>query len=288
MGAGVATVPTMKTAGLPVMVTEDVTLGPLFDLRWRAGRSSHRPAGEPFEPKAHGLEPLDRDPARDFVATHHYAKSYPAARVAYGLYRAFTGLVGVVVFGRGMQDAAGQRYAPGVDPAHVVELQRLVLLDEIEGNAESWSVAQALRMLQADLPEVRLVLSYSDPVVRRRADGTKILPGHVGTVYQALGARYHGRGERRRLVIAPTGEVVPDRGASKLLAGDRGGPGFYERLIGWGAPRIKSGEQPAAYLDRALREGPFRCLPHPGNHVYSWALDPSLGRGPAKSYPHKQ
>lgn len=278
----------MKTAGLPLLPTEDVTLAPLFDQRWRAGRSSHRPAGEPFEPRAHGLEPLERDAAAGFVEAHHYARSYPAARVAYGLYRAFTGLVGVVVFGRGQQDAAGEKYAPGVDPAHVVELQRLVLLDEVEGNAESWTVARAMEQLRADLPEVRLVLSYSDPVVRRRADGSAILPGHVGTVYQALGAAYHGRGKRRRLVLAPTGEVVPERAVAKLTAGHRGGRGAYERLLGWGAPPIRRGEDPAAYVDRALREGPFRVLAHPGNHVYSWALDPALQRAPAHRYPRRR
>lgn len=277
----------MKTTGLPLLPTEDVTLAPMFDQRWRGGRSSHRPIGEPFEPRAHGLEPIEREVAAAFVEEHHYAGSYPAARVAYGLYRAFTGLVGVVVFGRGQQDAVGPRYAPGVDPAHVVELQRLVLLDLVEGNGESCTVAAALRALRRDLPEVRLVISYSDPIIRRRADRSKILPGHVGQTYQAGGAAYHGRGKRRRLVLAPTGEVVPERGASKLVAGHRGAAGFYERLVGWGAPRIRHGEAPAAYLDRALREGPFRVLAHPGNHVYSWALDPTLDRAPALHYPRR-
>lgn len=278
----------MRTAHLPAIPTEDVTLGPLFAQRWRLGRVRHRPAGEPFEPRAHGLEPLDRDTASAFVCTHHYAGSYPAARVAYGLYRAFTGLVGVVVFGRGQQDAAGPRYAPGVDPAHVVELQRLVLLDDVESNGESWTVAKALEQLRVDLPEVRLVLSYSDPVIRRRLDGSPILPGHVGIVYQALGARYHGRGKRRRLVLAPTGEVVPERAASKLEAGHRGGPGLYRRLIDWGAPPIRVGESASVWLERALVEGPFRALPHTGNHVYSWALDPTLERARGKPYPRLQ
>ena len=277
----------MRTVGLPLLPTEDVTCSYQGSLRWRERCARHRPDGAPFEPRAHGLEPCERELAAAFVERHHYSGSYPAARVAYGLYRAFTGLVGVVVFGRGQQDASGPKYAPGVDPAHVVELQRLVLLDEVECNAESWTVARALAQLRADLPEVRLVLSYSDPVVRRRVDGSAILPGHVGTVYQALGAAYHGRGKRRRLVLAPTGEVVPERGEGKLRAGDRGGRGFYERLVNWGAPRLRQGESSVAYMERALREGPFRALRHPGNHVYSWALDPTLVRRPALPYPRR-
>lgn len=277
----------MKTSSLPLLPTEDVTLTAAGAQRWREGRYRHRPEGEPFEPKAHGLEPLDRATAQAFVQRHHYAGSYPAARRAYGLYRAFSGLVGVVVFARSQQDATAARYAPGCDPAHVVELSRLVLLDEVETNGESWTVRRALELLHRDLPEVRLVLSYSDPVIRRRADGSPILPGHVGTVYQALAATYHGRAKRRRLVLTPTGEVVSERAVEKLKSGDRGAEGLYQRLLAWGAPPIRRGEPAPAYVDRALQEGPFRVLVHPGNHAYTWALDPSLARAPARAYPRK-
>lgn len=273
----------MKTAHLTLVPTEDVTTDALGAQRWREGRYRHRPAGEPFAPGRHAVEPLDRGEAAPFVQRHHYAGSYPAARVAYGLHRCAgpyrpgllfgAALVGVVVFARGQQDAAAERYAPGVDPAHVVELARLVLLDEVEGNAESWAVARAFRLLRADLPEVRLVLSSSDPVVRRAVDGTPRLRGHVGQVYQGLGAIYHGRSKARRQVLTPSGEVIPERAWEKLRAGDRGAEGLYQRLLAWGAPPIRQGEDGRAYADRALVEGPWRVVRHPGCHVYSWRLD---------------
>lgn len=277
----------MRTSGLPVVPTEDVTATPFGVLRWRAGRQRHRPAGERIRPEQHGVELLERRDAADFVQQHHYSRSYPAARLAVGLYREGLGLAGVAVFARGQQDAAVGRYAPGLDPAEAVELSRLVLLDEVEGNGETWFLARAFRALRAELPEVRLVLSYSDPVIRRRLDGTALLPGHVGVVYQGLNATYHGRGKRRRLVLTPDGEVVPERAFQKLVAGERGAVGFYERLVAWGAPRLRIGEDVRSYLDRALTSGPFRVLPHPGNHVYSWALDPSVARVAALPYPRK-
>lgn len=131
------------------------------------------------------------------------------------------------------------------------------------------------------------VLSYSDPVVRRRLDGSAILPGHVGAVCQALGAAYHGRGERRRYVLTPEGEIVSERGWQKLRNGERGGEGMYRRLLAWGAPPIRPGESSVAYADRALVEGPFRALPHPGNHVYTWAFGRGVAQAAALPYPRR-
>jgi hypothetical protein len=44
---------------------------------------------------------------------------------------------------------------------------------------------------------------FSDPVERRRADGTVIMPGHVGVIYQASNAVYTGRGTARTLALLP-------------------------------------------------------------------------------------
>ena len=281
-----------------ILPTEDVTALPLGPLRWRERRHRHRPAGEPFDPNRHGIEITLERHARPFVERQHYSGTYVAARLAVGLYRcprvyrpgALWGaeLVGVCVFGVPAQAAVIARYAPGRAAHEGVELARLVLLDHVEGNAESWFVRRALDMLQTALPEVRAVVSYSDPVRRRRADGTTVLPGHIGTVYKSLGARYFGRGKAKLLKLGPDGRAVSERALSKIRLDEVGARYAEQALVELGAPRRRPGEAGPAYVTRALEEGPFHGVRHPGNHAYGWALDglplaePHVGGAPRR------
>ena len=85
---------------------------------------------------------------------------------------------------------------PGLEPyVESIELSRLVLLDEVPFNAESWFVARCHHELA--LCGIRGVVSFSDPLPRHRSDGTAVMPGHVGTVYQALSFRYTRSAPRR-------------------------------------------------------------------------------------------
>ena len=62
------------------------------------------------------------------------------------------------------------------------------------------------------------------------------------------------------------------RSLSKLRNDERGRDGVEAELRRLGAPPRRPHESGAAYAKRALREGPFRRVPHPGCHVYAWAL----------------
>lgn len=253
--------------------------------RWRRRRSAWRPAGELFDPGRHAVELIPDDvTARRFITEHHYSGSYPAARLRVGLYRAGVGLVGVAVYSVPMSQAAVPRYT-GLPPAAGVELGRFVLLDEVEGNGESWFLARAARLLRQQLPEVGAVLSYSDPVPRRTAEGDVVLPGHVGTIYQATNGTYLGRSKPRYLHLGPDGQVVSERALSKLRRGDRGAAYAYEQLRAKGAPARRPGEEGPAYVTRALAEGPFRRVRHPGNHVYAWAWARGHELGASRPYP---
>lgn len=244
--------------------------------RWRERRPRYRPPGEVIDTSRYGVEVIEERDARPFVERHHYAGSYPAARLAVGLLRArrwvVPELVGVAVFSVPMQPRAIPCYT-GVEVSAGVELGRLVLLDEVPSNGESWFVARAFRQLRAAHPEVSAVLSYSDPMPRETAAGEVIMPGHVGVVYQALNAAYHGRSSARTLCMDREGRVVSPRALSKIRRGERGAAAAYERLVRAGAPLMRRGEDAAAWVQRALEEGPFRRLQHPGNHVYTWRLD---------------
>lgn len=243
--------------------------------RWRAGRERYRPAGEVFDTTRASVAAIDEATAKAFVTGHHYSGSYPAARFRAGLFMKDRfhrdRLAGVTVFSVPMSQHIIPRYFP-IEPNEGVELGRLVLLDDVAANAESWFVARAFRLLKVALPTIQGVLSYSDPVPRTSSAGAVVKRGHIGTVYQALNAAYRGRSSSRTLTIAPDGREVSHRALSKLRTGDSGEAYAYQQLRAMGAPERQPFEDGASYVARALKEGGFRRQPHPGNHTYTWWL----------------
>lgn len=229
-----------------------------------------------MDPSRYGVELLDEATARSFVVRHHYSGSYPAARCRVGLYRtsgAGRELVGVAVYSvpAGPQ-VIGSWLSHLEHPRHGVELGRFVLLDDVPGNGETWFLARSFTALRAELPEVRALLSFSDPVQRLAADGRLVMPGHVGTIYQAHNGRHLGRTTPRSMWLDREGQVVSERALSKLRTDDRGAAYAYQVLLAAGAPARQRGEGGRAYVNRALREGPFRRLRHPGNLAYAWPI----------------
>ncbi len=247
-----------------------------FAQRWRDRREYRRPAAERIDPSQFGVEILrDRD-AKAFVTGHHYSGSYPAARLAVGLMRrsgvGASRLVGACVFGVPMNERSVPRYI-GVEPNNGVELSRLVLLDEVLADGESWFVARALAVLKAQKPEIAGVVSYADPTERSDAQGNVFKAGHIGTIYQALNFGYFGKGSSRTLLLSRDGRVVSQRALSKIRNEERGADHAARQLVDMGAPERAAGEEPRAWVERALSSGAFSRLKHPGNHVYLLGLD---------------
>ena len=248
--------------------------------RWRERRALYRPDGQIFDPRAFGVEVIREREARPFVEAHHYSASYPAARLAVGLMRAREGwfepdLVGVAVFSVPAQPQAIRAHL-GVEPAQGVELGRFVLLDEVASNAETWFLARALRLLRAELSEVRGVVSYSDPLPRVALDGRVVMPGHVGLIYRASNAISLGRSSPRTLLLTPDGRALSGRTLSKIRLSERGCGAAVDALVRLGLPRPTLGEEGAVWLGRALeegrREGVLRSVRHPGNYIYRFDL----------------
>lgn len=245
--------------------------------------------------------------ARPFVQTHHYSRSWPSATASFAMFSAGGPLVGVAVFGVPMQAAVLTNVLPDLRPyEQSLELSRLVLRDEVPANAESWFVAQAFRQLAAASP-VRGVVSFSDPVPRERQvtvvedDGRRsvlqsltLMPGHVGTVYQALGAHHTAaRSTARTLTLIPRYTdiddelrvarrlpqgaqfcdwvVLSDRALSKIRRGERGWEGAARRLLEAGAPD-HGGQHGGLWLTEALQAVGARRVRHPGNFRYVFAL----------------
>lgn len=252
------------------------------ELRWRGRRSIWMPEHQLFRPSEFGVEiiPDDRT-ARTFVEAHHYSGSYVAAQFRVGLYHKVgvhpNYLAGVAVFSVCVQPKA---YAKHLGTEAGIELGRLILLPEVRFNGESWFMARAFSALKRERPEIRGVLSYSDPVPRHTSEGVMVMPGHIGQVYQALNASYLGRSSSRVLHLDSDGRAIAGRGLTKIRKGEKGGPPSYERLVQAGAPEIQEGESRADWVRRALAH--FRRVSHPGNHIYVWRWDAKI---PSQPFP---
>lgn len=259
--------------------------------RWKRRRATWAPVRSVIDPDRYEVVVISDSQARTFCETNHYSGSIGACRLACGLLRRETGgekeLVGVAVFGVLMQPAAAERWCsrPCLE---VPDLNRLCLLDKAEFNAESFFVARALRLLRERVRGVRALISYTDPVPRFAADGRQVLRGHVGQCYQALGMRFVGWSSARNLIMNRDGRVVSGRSLSKLRNGERGADYVARQLFMAGAPPRRFGESGREYHDRALAEGPFTKVKHPGNLVYVHAIDDgrdvTAGLAPALPY----
>ena len=257
--------------------------------RWRAGRASYRPIGEPIDTRRYEVAPIDGagadNIARAFIVENHYSAAMPAARERVGLYRAGV-LVGCIVFSHPAQDKV--LACLPVPKAEAVELGRLVLLDDVPANGESWFIARAFEVMRAR--GYTGVVSFADPVARSSAAGEIVKPGHIGLVYQASNALYAGLATARTLRLLPDGRVFSERTRSKIRGRERGWQHAVEQLVAAGA-RSPEHTGLAADLHAWLKvELPrvTRPLKHGGNLRYLLPLTPSCRRhlyGPWLPYP---
>jgi hypothetical protein len=250
-------------------------------LRWAKRRHSYAP-DHTVSPSLYSVEPIDELDAKRYVTTHHYSGTYPAARLRVGLFRAGVGLVGVAV----LSQPCNQRVIASVadvEPQQGVELGRLVLRDEEPANTESWLLARVWRLVREQLPDVRVVVSYSDPIPRTREDGSILMPGHVGTIYQAHNGRHVGRSSPRTLCLLPDGRVISPRALSKIRLGEQGEGYARRQLAEAGCPPQRPGESVESWLARVTAG--LRKVRHPGNLCYTWALDRRVTLKSALSYP---
>ena len=170
----------------------------------------------------------------------------------------------------------------GCDPREAGEIGRLVLLDHVLANAESWFIARVFELLRRE--GYAGIISFSDPVARTAAGGAVVFPGHAGTIYQATNAVYLGRATPRTLHVLPDGTVFSARAAQKIRARERGWRAAVQLLERHGAPPIQD-EPTTAWLTTALR-CVTRPLRHRGNLKYAWGFVRSVRRALPLSLPY--
>lgn len=120
------------------------------------------------------LQPSESRELQAWIAERHYLGTAPAGYRAALEFLVGGSRVGGMLLGR----PAGR----GLDDEGWLELTRMYFLDEAPTNTESRALAMMRRWVRVWMPQVRGLVSYSDPSV-----------GHAGVVYAADGWAAFGR-----------------------------------------------------------------------------------------------
>lgn len=126
------------------------------------------------------VQKIDTKLGKEFVKKYHYSHGIHNGPMCYGLWDCRE-LVGVLALATPCSENVCASVFGSDMKRSVTELHRLVLLDEVPKNTESWFISRALRFFKKDRPNYNAVLSF--------ADATQ---GHIGTIYQATNAIYTG------------------------------------------------------------------------------------------------
>ena len=116
--------------------------------RWRDGRPRwrHRSEGG-FDATQYEAGPIDDRTAKAYVERNHYARTYVASRLRYGLWDRRGALLGVAVLSVPVRREVLTLPFPDLVPFHEsLELGRFVLADRAPANSESWFLGQAFRL----------------------------------------------------------------------------------------------------------------------------------------------
>lgn len=190
--------------------------------------------------KACGYEvkPSTLAEVKNFIETHHYSKNVNGVKVTqcYSLLDKDR-LVGAILFGA-LSTTAWKKYSH--HEKGVLELRRLVCLDECPKNTETWFVSKALKHIKSNY-DFSICVSYADP----RFD-------HIGTIYQAGNWNYLGQTNKDTVLVTPNGREYHSRALRTKYKGD------YKPF----AKRLRQ-------LDE---EGLLKRLEVPGKHIYTYTL----------------
>ena len=221
-----------------------------------------------FDPRRYEVAEIPDDTtARAFVEAHHYSGAYCAAWRRFGLYEGAE-LVGVVVFSVPARMEALRPFPLNA----AAELGRLVLLDRVPFNAETWLVTRCAEVIRRD--GLAGFVMFSDPFARATLDGRTVHVGHRGVIYMGLGATYLGQAHADTVYLLPDGRLLARRALAKIRTRDQGWRYAVDSLVAVGArapTSTASGEDLTAWLAAELPRV-TRKVRHPGNLKYAFAL----------------
>ena len=160
--------------------------------------------------KARDLEvfPCELLEIRTFIERHHYSHNVNGVKISFCFKVMYKDeIVGGVIYGC-LSTTAWKRYSK--EEKSVLELRRLVLVDEAERNSESFVVGKTLRYIKNNSSGIDIVVSYADP-----------LYGHSGTIYRASNFEYLGVGSKDKGFKDPeNGKVYHSRALRTRYKGE--------------------------------------------------------------------
>lgn len=113
-------------------------------------------------------QPSESKATSRWIALNHYLQCCPPGFVQVLEFTEGRELVGAMLMGR----PSAKEYHPD----EILQLHRMFFVDEAPKNTESQGLSMMRRHVRVWLPQIRLLLSYSDQE-----------QGHLGTVYEADG-----------------------------------------------------------------------------------------------------
>lgn len=134
-----------------------------------------------------------------FVEKYHYSQNVNGMKTSVCFKLVHNDeIVGAIMYGA-VSTTAWKRY--GEKESDVMELRRLILLDDVPRNSESWFISRTIAQVKELYPYVKVLVSYADPA-----------HGHVGYVYQATNWIYLGQSNKDVLLKdLDTGRVYHSR-----------------------------------------------------------------------------
>lgn len=181
--------------------------GAVFDATWR--RSCH-------------VGPINKRHIGDLIR-QHYLHDWPKnVQLAFGLRRRRQ-LLGVTTYSGAVGETL-DRF--GSDSW---ELSRLVIIDRVPTNAESFFIAATIRYIKRNYPNVACLVAFADPT-----------HGHQGTVYRASNWAQHPH-PSKHLFVYMLRPQPPPRRCSRTSTLPRQCTPERQRLASWRCGRRPTG-----------------------------------------------
>lgn len=138
------------------------------------------------------IKPTSKNEVYDMVVNKHYAKRWTGASLILGVYERgrvqhqffsmiCDRLVGCIVYGSPVARHGVKSISESLNFDEVYELKRLWIEDGHGSNIESFSISQSINYIKHNLPNIKVLISYADP-----------MENHLGLVYRATNWRYQG------------------------------------------------------------------------------------------------
>ena len=137
------------------------------------------------------IERTTKEVVYDMVVNKHYAGRWTGSTDVFGIYYE-TGehsffdevekkLIGVILYGYTVARNGVKSISETLENREVLELKRLWVEDGYGSNIESYVIAQSLKQIKNEKPEVKVIISYADPC-----------ENHTGIIYKATNWKYQG------------------------------------------------------------------------------------------------